>query len=171
MRKVLAITAVLVALSSLAFAQTPNVQMIFQNGRASIDCTGDYMPGYLVARNFNIWLVGIEYKVNYGAGIIKMAAETYESELVIGNTVTGLSEVWSIPQNAYEPLLTATVYFRCTCGETQLVIQVVPHPESGYVRATDQNLDFVYGYGETSLLCATVPTEDTTWGGIKALYE
>lgn len=171
MRKVLAITAVLLALSSMAYAQTPNVQMIFFNGRAAYDCTGDWQEGFLVAQNFNCWMVGIEYMVQYGPGIIKMPAETYTSELVIGNTVTGLSMVWSIPQNAYSPVLTATVIFRCTCGEN-LWIKVVPHPISGFVRATDYpSNNFVYGYGETSLLCPTIPTENTTWGGVKALYE
>ncbi len=171
MRKVLAITAVLLALSSLAFAQTPNVQMIFDNGRASIDCTGDWMPGYIVAQNFNCWLVGIEYKVTYGPGVVKMAAETYAAPLVIGNTVAGVSMVWNIPQNAFSPVLTATVMIKCTCGEN-LWVQVVPHPISGFVRATDYpDNNFVYGYGETSLLCSTIPTENTTWGGVKALYE
>lgn len=178
MKKVFAITAVLMVVGSFAFAQTPNVQMVFDEGYATqtYTCTpGEVFQGYLVARNFNIWMQAIEYNVQYPAGLTKLG-EFYPSPLAIGatdDTVNGFSLAWQVPQNAFEPVLTATVTFACNDCIPDSPIVVGPNVVSGYLRATDYpNNNFVYGIGMTSTMCpVTVPTENTTWGGVKALYE
>lgn len=183
MRKVLVLTAVLMVLGSFAYAQTPNVQMVFDEGYVSqtYTCTpGEIFNGYLVARNFNIWMQAIEYNVDYPdfapfTGIQKIG-EVAAAPLAIGATddyLKGFSVAWTVPQNGFEPVLTCTVFFQCfDCAPDSPVI-VIPNTVSGYLRATDYpGNNFHYGIGMTSVLCpVTIPTENTTWGGVKALYE
>lgn len=178
MRKVLAITAVLMILGSFAYAQTPNVQMVFDEGYASqtyVCSPGEIFTGYLVARNFNIWMQAIEYNVQYPAGILKLG-ENPASPLAIGATddyVNGFSLAYTIPQNGFVPVLTNTVYMQCQSCIPDSYIKVIPHVVSTFVRATDYpGNNFVYGIGSSSVLCPeTIPTEHTTWGSVKALYE
>ena len=178
MRKVLAITAVLLVIGSFAFAQTPNVQMVFDEGYVSqtYACSpGEYFQGYLVARNFNAYIQAIEYNVYYPAGLSKVA-EFSPAPLVIGATddyEKGCSISWSIPQNGFNPVLTMTVTFQCIECTPDGQIVVGPNVNSGFVRATQYPTnEFIYGIGMTSVLCpVTIPTENTTWGGVKALYE
>ena len=52
------------------------------------------------------------------------------------------------------------------------LVTVVGHPFSGEIRAlrSPNNTEF-FGTGLTSVICPqTIPVEETTWGGIKALY-
>jgi hypothetical protein len=181
MKKVLAVFA---AITLLAFAapmvsaQTPNVQMFFDGGYGSQTYTcsvGQFGQGYVVAKNFNMFLVGIEYAIDYPAGITWIG-ETYASDLQIGNTKLadgGISQVFSLPQNGFFPILLATVTFRCDACNPDTPLAVVPNPVSGYLRATRYpDNAFVYGIGMTSIFCPTnVPVENTTWGGVKALYD
>lgn len=178
MRKVLAITAVLMILGSFAYAQTPNVQMVFDEGYASqtyVCSPGEIFKGYLVARNFNIWMQAIEYNVQYPAGI-NYIGESPASPLAIGatnNYIQGFSIAWTLPQNGFVPVLTNTVFLQCGQCIPDSYIIVIPNVVSGFVRATDYpGNNFVYGIGSSSVLCPeTIPTENTTWGGVKALYE
>lgn len=180
MRKVLVLTAVLMVLGSFAYAQTPNVQMVFDPGYTSQTkvCTpGEIFQGYLVARNFNVWVQAIEFNVLYPAGLLKLG-ETYpDGTLQIGtgtdDYLGGFSQVWLVPQNGFQPLLAVTVNFACQECLPDSPIVVVPNSISGFLRATDYpGNNFVYGVGMTSIMCpVTIPTENTTWGGVKALYE
>jgi hypothetical protein len=48
---------------------------------------------------------------------------------------------------------------------------VTAHPGTGFVGGVDYpNYDLVPAVGMTSLVCPTVPLEDTTWGKIKSIY-
>lgn len=179
MRKVLVLTALLMVLGSFAYAQTPNVQMVFDEGYVSqtYTCsTGEIFNGYLVARNFNIWMQAIEYNVQYPGGGINKIGEAPAAPLAIGatdNYIAGYSLAWSVPQNGFEPVLTTTVYFQCLECTPDSPVIVIPNVVSGFVRATDYpGNTFHYGIGMTSVLCpVTIPVENTTWGGVKALYE
>jgi hypothetical protein len=56
-------------------------------------------------------------------------------------------------------------------GISEVAIDVVPNPDSGQLRAIRWPSDeFVTAVGQRSLICTTVPAEETTWGSIKALY-
>jgi hypothetical protein len=172
MKRVLAITAVLIALSSLCFAQTPYVIVLFENGQPASECTGDTQLAYVMAKNFNCFMTAIEYQITYESHIIQEGEDYPPFTLQIGTTASGFSESFTTPVNAYVPVLTATVRFHCLCGALGDRTMVVgPNPYSGYVRAVDTKATFVYGYGETSILCPSVPTEESSWGKIKSLYE
>jgi hypothetical protein len=180
MRKVLALTAVLMILGSFAFAQTPNVQMVFDEGystQTKVCAFGEIFQGYLVARNFNCWMQAIEYNVQYPAGLNKLGELYPVGTLQIGaatdDYLLGFAEVWTVPQNAFQPVLTATVNFFCVDCIPDSPIVVIPNTISGFLRATDYPANnFIYGVGMTSIMCpVTIPTENMTWGGVKALYE
>lgn len=178
MKRVLVIAAVLMVMGSLAYAQTPNVQVVYDEGYTTqtLSCAqGEIHIAYIVARNFNAFISAIEYNVEYGVGVQKFG-EIPVSELVIGSTddyTNGFQVAWDLPQNAYQPVLTHMVSVKCLAGCFDTPITVIPNVLTGFVRATNYpDNDFVYGIGLTSIVCPeTIPTENSTWGGVKALYE
>jgi hypothetical protein len=185
MRKVLLVFSALLVLSlgtSIVSAQpTPNVQVFFDEyfGQTSLEgCPAD-APGtvtgtlYVVASNFNMWISAIEYSIDFPPQIIFGGDDT--GGLNIGSSPAGLATSWPFPINGYSPVLVnkVTIIYNCQlCFEgMDIPITVIPHLLTGYVRAVrwpDNTL--VNGVGMKSLICPTVPAEETTWGNIKALY-
>jgi len=49
---------------------------------------------------------------------------------------------------------------------------VIPHPGTGFLGGVDYpGFNLVPSVGLTAVLCAcTIPTEQTTWGQVKAVY-
>ncbi len=161
-----------------AGAQTPYVGVYFDEGltRMDRDCPvgGGLDSAYVVARNFNAFMVAIEYAISYPPAAMLWLADSGTPPVTIGNTRDGISEGWGLPQNGFAPWLLAKVKFwwNCNgCSQTNIPVVVTPNPISGFLRATNYpQIEFVYAVGMTSLICATVPAEETTWGKIKSLY-
>jgi hypothetical protein len=184
MRKVLFVFSALLIISlgtSIVSAQTPNVQVFFDEyfGQTHLDqCPPDAPMTkidsfYVVASNFNMWVSAIEYGIVYPPQI--MFIGDYSGGLDIGNSMAGIASSWPFPINGYNPVLVNKVTFMYNCQlcfeGMNIPIIVIPHPLTGFVRAVrwpDNGL--VNGVGMTSLICPTVPAEETTWGNIKALY-
>lgn len=183
MRKVLFIFSALLILSlgtSIVSAQTPNVQVFFDEyfGQTHLAQCPPGAPGsvidsaYVVASNFSMWISAIEYGIVYPPQLIFLGDDT--GGLDIGNSGSGIASSWPFPINGYSPVLVNKIKFiyNCQlCFEQDIPIVVIPHPLTGFVRAVrwpDNNL--FNGVGMTSLICPTVPAEETTWGNIKALY-
>lgn len=158
-------------------AQTPTVGVFFDRDltRMDKDCPpgGGLDSAYVVARNFNAFISGIEYAINYPASMAWMA-DFDVPPVTLGTTPSGIAEAWSLPLNGYNPIVVAKVLFiwNCDgCTVTDDPVVVVPYPYSGFVRAVDYPMyNFIVAVGMKSLVCATVPTDDATWGRIKALY-
>ncbi len=158
-------------------AQTPTVGIFFDEylTRMDKDCPpgGGLDTAYVVASGFNTFISAIEYAVNYPASMT-WVGDLDTPPVTLGTTPTGITEAWPLPLNGYNPLVVARIAFiwNCDgCSVTDDPIVVVPHPYSGFVRATDfPQYNTINGVGMKSLVCATVPTEDTTWGQVKALY-
>ncbi len=184
MRKVLSFLLALLILSlgaSIVSAQIPFVQVYFDQylTKASIDNCPDETPGsqvyslYVGAVNFNCWMSAIEYKIEYPPEISFMGDNT--GGLDIGSSPLGIATAWTFPLNAFGPALVNEVSILYLCqlciGISEVAISVVPHPESGLVRAIRwPDNSFVDAVGQISLICTSVPAEETTWGSIKALY-
>jgi hypothetical protein len=188
MRKVLFVFSALLILSlgaSIVSAQIPNVQVFFTSdwgtyGATHLDQCPPDPPGtvldsvYVVASNFNMWISAIEYKVNWPMPhFIILGEET--GGLDIGNTSTGISTAWPFPINGYSPVAVCKVRFLYGCQlcleGTDVPVTVVPHPISGLIQAIRWPDNAIFtGVGMESRICPTIPTEDTTWGNIKALY-
>jgi hypothetical protein len=180
MKTLLAVTAVIAAVTMATGveAQTPYVGVFFDTDFTRMDkfcpAGGGLDSAFVVANNFNAFISGIEYAINYPVSMTWLS--DYDTPPVtIGSTPTGISEGFALPQNGFFPIVVAKILFfwNCDgCTVTDDPVIVAPHPISGFVRATDfPNYDFVYAVGMTSLVCASVPTEETSWGRIKSLYE
>lgn len=184
MRKVLLVFSALLILSlgtSIVSAQTPNIQVFFDEyfGQTHLEQCPPDAPGtvlgqiYVVASNFNMWISAVEYGIAYPPQI--GYAGDLTGGLDIGSSPVGIATSWPFPINGFGPVLvnTVTIIYNCQlCYEgPNIPIDVVPHPGTGFVRAVryPENT-LVSGVGMRSLICPTVPAEETTWGNIKALY-
>lgn len=156
-------------------AQTPIVQVVFDDAylaQTHICTNGEIDSAFVVAKNFEAWIVGIEFAIQYPVSI-PFFADTDTPLLTMGNTASGITMVWQIPLNGYMPVKLCTIYYRCNNCLPDTPIRVVPHPVSGFVRATRYpDLAFIEAIGWTSIFCPDIiPVEKTTWGTVKALYQ
>ncbi len=172
-----AITVMLMLVAAPLAAQTPYVQVYFDPGhtQTTSDCPGMQIDTlYVVAHNFNAWLTAIEFSITYPAEM-NWLADMASTPLVIGNSPAGVALAFPTPVNGFDAVevMQVMVMWQCSaCGaSTNIPLVVAPHPQTGFVRATRYpDNGFINAVGMTSLLCATVPVEETTWGQIKALY-
>lgn len=153
---------------------------------------------YVVANNFNMWMSAIEYMVELPPSLMFLGdidptgGGWAGSQLKIGSSVTGIGISWPLPANAFVPLRCQKISVLWQCqnlgtveapncvladgvtGFTDHTINVYKYPTSAdgprAVRWPDNVV--VGGVGLTSVICGqTIPVEETTWGGIKALYD
>jgi hypothetical protein len=173
----LTIFAVGMGLVADIHAQTPYVAVYFDVPltRMDEDCPsgGGVDSAFVVARNFNAFIVGIEYSINYGM-MVSWISDYWTPPVTIGTTPTGISEGFALPQNAFGALVVTKILFQWNCDGCTVTddpIIVSPHPLTGFVRAVEYpTYDFIDAVGMTSLICPTVPVEETSWGQIKSLY-
>ncbi len=176
------VSILLIVSASAVSAQIPFVQVYFDEylSKASIDNCPDETPGsqlyslYVGAHNFNCWMSAIEYKIEYPPEISFMGDNT--GGLDIGSSPMGIATAWTFPINAFGPALINEVSILYMCqlcidiSEVQII--TVPHPESNKLRAIRwPDNSFVDAVGQISLICTTIPAEDTSWGQIKELYK
>jgi len=173
------------ALSILAFGaqivaaqQVPYIMLYFDDlyTVGSEDCPGIQPDSaFIVVKNFDMYLQSIEYQVIYPPEMVWIGDDAGDA-LVIGNTRDGIAEAWQYPQNAFVPFAVAKVSFmwNCTggCPVKNIPIIIGPNPSSFKLRALRWPDFFeINPIGMTSLVCATIPVEETSWGKIKALYK
>jgi hypothetical protein len=165
--------------TSIVSAQTPNVQVFFEGGTAHLpECPPD-MPGtvlghmYVVASNFNMWIAAIEYGTSFPPQLNVLGMTTGGLD-IIEPPFAGVATSWPFPINGFSPVVVndITFIYNCQlCFETDIQVVLGPHPVTGFVRAVQwPDNTIVNGVGLVSTICSTIPTEDTTWGSIKALY-
>lgn len=181
MRKALLIAlGLFLAATSGAAAQTPIVSVYFDDllTDGSKDCpTGGGVDSfYVVLENFNTWVSGIEYLIDY-PGTMTWLSDFGTPPVTLGTTPVGISSGFGMPRNGYSKIVAAQVLFLWNCNGCETSddpIVVRGHPEFAPAppRGTDwPNYDFIEAVGMTSLVCATVPVEETTWGHIKSLFD
>lgn len=159
-------------------------------GETQAECGQMGMPVYLyvVARNFESWLAAVEFKVEFPPGVMyvgeTLAPPSQGTMLSIGNSNIGLTVSTSLPRNGFgEPGVLITTIFAiwtaaCDCGPygegpQSIVVGAYPYPnpKTGPAGVRWPDLVEVPAVGMTSLLCpGPVSTQESTWGGIKALY-
>jgi hypothetical protein len=193
MKKILVVVfAVVIGFAVSANAQdVPNVGIYFDAGGGEMqkDClgTGVFDNAYVIAVNWNMWMNGIEYGIWYPAQVTFFADTPAPGYLKAGSsplavdplgphgTSGGIGITMPLPANSWDPLLVQTIVFTWECDDcsvTNIPWVVDGHSFSGEVRAIRwPDLTEFYGVGLTSYICATVPVEETTWGGIKSLYQ
>jgi hypothetical protein len=130
---------------------------------------------FIALVNANVFVSGVEFAVNYPPAITWLS-DNETQPVTIGTTPAGLSMGWSTPQNGFKAVFVCRVVFMWNCDscDQQFLnnqIVVVPHPATFLVGYTDfPGFNQLNAVGLTSLICATIPAEETTWGKVKALY-
>ncbi len=170
-----------------ANAQVPYVQIYFDDTFqiSHKDCpnapAGTVVDQiYVVAHNFDMWVSSIEYRIVYPSGSVLFLLDVIDpaTQSRIGQSNTGIVITWPNPADGSGGLLCQTANFIWMCdacilggGNSNDQWVVVPHPDSGLLRAVrwPDNVS-VTGIGMTALSCPTIPTEGATWGDIKVLY-
>ena len=172
-------------------AQTPFVAVYFDHAfqTEASPVAPNPCPGigvldtlYFAATNFNAFLSGIEFQVHYPASIIWITDFDFPPTnttpgTTLGNTVSGVSVGWANPQNGFSTVDIGKALIQWNCDQCEqgfdLPIIVTGHPLfAPNPRATDfPGFQFINGVGLTSLICVTVPVEESTWGKVKSLYQ
>jgi len=172
----LVVVALMVTVVAVS-AQTPYIAVYFNAGlsQEAKDCPGFVSDTwYVAARNFNTFLSGAEFAIEYPLAV-SWVADTNKPGATVGFTPTGISMGFALPQNGFSPVLlcNVVVMWNCDCCSNFLnsAVKVVANPFTGFLGVTDYPLyHAIPGVGLTSFICATVPAEDTSWGQVKALY-
>jgi hypothetical protein len=179
MRIATLVVVALMATSVVVSAQTPYIAVYFDAGlsQESKDCPGS-MPDVLhvAAINFNQFVIGAEFAIQYPPAMLFMG-DLNTPPVTIGNTQTGISMGWPLPLNGFAPieLCQVSIFWQCAgCDQAYWdnPIRVVPNPNTNFLGMVNfpQN-DLVPSGGLTAIVCPhSVPTEETTWGQVKALY-
>jgi len=184
MRTLLTIVAIL-SVTALwttgAAAQTGALTVYFDENWTigAQDCPGFGILDtcYVVGTGFNAFVSGVNYKANYPASMTWLT-DMDTPPVTIGNSLSGISLAWSgSGKNGYFSFLVNSVLFQWNCNDCSvqddpIVITGNPFFDPLYPQWTDwPNNDLFTTTGMTSLVCATVPVEETTWGQIKSLYQ
>jgi hypothetical protein len=180
-KRVIATGFALVLLALLiapASAQTGYVAVYFNEGMSieQKNCQGvgvfDTLTIGMV--NWNMFISGVQFRVLYPAQMVHVADFNFPP-VTQGSTPAGFATGFGLPQNGFSRVFVTNVLVIWTCDvctSTNVPVPVVGHPLLGNtVTATQWPANNkVNGIGLTALLCATVPTEETTWGKVKSLY-
>lgn len=184
MRKSLLLIAIVftIAITGSAYAQ-PNIMVFFDEDLTlgAANCPNaplGTVPAtlYVVANNFDAWITAVEFQIVYPPQLF-FVGDQLDTDIVLGNTAAGITIGWSVPKNCYGGTVLAkanVIWFCNDCvGNQNAPIDVRAHPQQGLQFAQAvlwpdlTKFDIV---GMRSLICATTPVEETTWGQIKALY-
>ena len=170
------------ALAAAVCAQTPFVAVYFDNTyqQQSMIYYGDCPPFgtfdtlYVAAVNFNMFMAGIEYKIDYGNNVAWLT-DVPTSPVSIGISPTGISLGWNLPQNGFKAVLCQTTLVQWICDGCQFTndpITVMGHPLFNPTPVAVRFPDYVEvpGVGLTALTCPTIAVEESTWGAVKSLY-
>jgi len=186
MKRTILIAVCLSLIATAIFAQTPTVSVYFDDYYNLME--GYCPPGpvgsvldtvYVVAEGFNMWMSAIEYAIDYPSPslFVWIGDDVPEFGLCLGDSPSGITIAFTIPANAFDRLIVQEVYILWMCDdcgdEDPAYLRPVVHPGSGHIRAVrwpDEVL--VPAVGLWSIVCRDFsPTEETSWGRIKALYK
>jgi hypothetical protein len=134
------VVALLAAAATPAPAGPPYLQVYFGVSHGDSVYAIQSCPGYgvldtlyVVAHDFDAYVLGIEYQVSLPP-TITFIADLDLAPVVLGSSTTGISMAWSVPRNGYQPLLVQRilVMYTCTgCGIPNATISVQPYPPTG----------------------------------------
>jgi len=176
------VALLILALGQVAMAQTPYFQIYFDDAHtaAAADCPG--APAgtivdtlHVVAHNLNNFFIATEFAIDYSTKLTWLG-DMPGGDLTIGQSPNGISMSWGLPVNGFSPVrvMSASVLWMCSgcAGSENTPVVVIPNPDTSVLAyVTWPGIVAVPAVGMTSLICATVPVEETSWGQIKALYK
>jgi hypothetical protein len=129
---------------------------------------------YVAAVNFNMWIAAAELMIATPPEMLIAGTILPAGALSIGTYGTGIALSYPIPINGFQPgvLFSLSFLWMCSdCSGGEAALDVLPHPSSGLVQLIDwPDTNPFTRVGMRSLICPSVPVEDTSWGQIKNLY-
>jgi len=198
MKKALAavIAACLVGLMAVGvMAQVPNVQIYFDPNytQTAMDCqpAGTNQDLFVVMNNFNAYVQAVDFSVDYpgypGGPLFLAGEDAPPGSAVIGTSPSGGADMgiavgFDLRRNGSLPVLALTVHTfwtaECDCGQGPypIVVRGYQYQDLLYGKQQPQAIQWpdyvpIDGVGMTSLICPQgVGVEESTWGGVKALY-
>ena len=182
MRKSLLLIAIVftIAINGSAYAQ-PNIMVFFDEDLTlgAANCPSapiGSVPAtlYVVANNFDAWITAVEFQIVYPPQLF-FTGDQLDTDIVLGTTATGITIGWATPKSCYGGTVLAkanVIWFCNDCvGNEDAPIDVIANPNQGFLRAVEWPSQTTFDIvGMRSLICATTPVEETTWGQIKSLY-
>jgi hypothetical protein len=134
------VTAVICLGASPAIGQTGTLTVYFDPEWTvrTTECPGPVVGSlYVVAENFDMFVAGMEFKVEYPP-CMTWLADLDIPPVTIGSSPSGVSMGWALPQNGFFPfqVLRALVLWNCSgCTEPNQHVSVVAHPATGCCQA------------------------------------
>jgi hypothetical protein len=183
--KTAVIALLLVTLALPAMAQGENFQVYFDDNytQGAADCPGVGVLDtlYVVANNLNMFFTAAEFSVSLPAQLTWLA-DIPNTPLAIGNTQSGVAYSWTLPQNGFASYEICQILVTWNCDDCAGVVspgwEVVVNRNLANPPAVTQprvtrypDIVLIDVIGNTSLICAQVPVEETSWGKLKALYD
>jgi hypothetical protein len=180
MKRMLLLALCFVCVSSMVFAQLPGSIGVFADAAAA-NC--NFVDGG------SLVVVHIVHVSTYGATASRFMLEvssagwmhlgdTWDFPTVIGTSITGVSVAYGACLEA--PIHLGQINFLGTIAPPCTYIRIVPDPAalSGKIEAVDCAQTKMFPTGGEGFVNPTfepgcgcvVPVEETTWGGVKALY-
>lgn len=180
MKKALLLTVALMLCAGAAFAQYGTIGLYGDMGGTSCwlnDKVAGLTPYYVVHMN-TVSAAAAEFAAPKPACLLATwLSDTNAFPVTIGNSQTGVSIGYGSCRAA--PVLILTLnYFTAGTTPACCLYPVLPHPINGGPWMVDctqtqypVGTNIAVVNGNETCTCESVPTEDTTWGGVKALYE
>ena len=179
------VAAVLV-LATLVFALNANA--FVPQIKLSFDDQGERwwtnLPSDLVLDTLTVWtsgmgmyLAAIDYKIEYDPVLTFIEDLMVGDALAIGTSVNGIAISYPTPGNAHDMFAVQRVVVMWNGTDCALhrdsPINIVPYPGKDRIEAIRwPDLWITEAQGVTSLVCPTSsPTQATTWGMVKTLYQ
>lgn len=179
---VLVVALVVVAFS--ATAQVPSVQVYFDpshtQAQAICGSPGSPVTLYVVMNNWNMNITGVDFSINYSSVLVWLADFLPDpvTQVAIGQSPTGIAIAYANccylnGQQSVEVLQPLVLWGPCDCSQNPYAVVVGGYTPLGKTQPTairKEDFQQFSGVGMTSLICADIATEPSTWGKVKALY-
>lgn len=180
MKKALLLSFALMLVASLAFAQAGSIGIFADPAGAScnlVDVNG--LGLYYIVHVYTGGATGSEWVATKPACHTGMwLSDQNQFSVVLGTTQAGYSVGYGSCKIGTVHICTMQFFNSGTTGNCCLW-KVLPHPANanGRIEGSDCNFDLITPTGGAAYVNSNagcncnVPTQDTTWGGVKALFE
>ena len=190
MKRLLLLTVAVLCLSGLAFAQQDvgSIDIFSDGGYTSCNVTDavGLVPVYIVHAHATNGATASQWKLELGAGMtMTSVGESSPYATKIGDSLNGVSIAYGSCQTNPNNLILTVNFFGQGTSTTCSLLSIVPDPAAltGMVEIVDclqppngPNKITLQKGGQARVnpdgTCqCNVPVQETTWGGIKALYQ
>jgi hypothetical protein len=179
MKRSVLIAIALISIASLAFAQAGSIGLFADSGGTS--CNFSALSGGFIQIHYyhlNANATASQFRLDIAGQPWNFFGDNWQFATVIGQSTNGVSIGYGGCQSA--PIYLGVTSFGVGADAPACtMISIVPDPAalSGQIEAVDCTSTKVFPTGGAGILNSdgtcdcNVPVEETTWGGVKALYQ